>query len=332
MDNENINEAIKSAKELLYEMEIGELPVERYLMKAKRVARLIGDSDAQVWLNYELIGYPASYIFSGLGKCEKYALMGNRLQQSNNNYYRNSLPEFESMVYTAKISIDSISKYDYSIPIIKDFIVAAATQKVMGEQLLIIEKTKYKYTEYVKIFSSIKSSIHSYITDVLISLKLGNISESIFNESRNLVDEFVRCYCPKAAEQLVSISERIFEGNVESYSQALTSCRRLLLSIADIIFPASDEDYIDKKGKKRKVGIENYKNRILAFFENSKSTSSINIFASELEYLAARLDAVYEKSCKGVHDDIDKREAKLTIISTYIIISEIAHEYKFQKN
>lgn len=317
MNSENIKEAIKSSEQLLNEIEIMELPIEKFLMKAKRIAQLIEDKEAQKWFDFELNGYPEDFDFSGLGKCCKYITTGKR-SQSCFIFYSDSAPKFESMMYTSKIFIDSNMK-------IND------TKNVMEDNLKLLVSTQEKYFKYNEILSSIRSSIHSYTADVLISLKLGNISENIFSESRNLVDEFVRNYCPKAAEQLVSINDRILEGNIESFSQALTSCRRLLLSLANTIFPSRDE-YIDKKGKKRKVGVDDYKNRILAFLENSKSVSSIELVSSELEYLAARLDAVYEKTCKGVHVDVNKREAKLTIISTYILISEIAYEYKFQNN
>lgn len=39
-------------------MEMEDLAVERYLMLAKRLARLMRDADAQAWLDLEMRGYP----------------------------------------------------------------------------------------------------------------------------------------------------------------------------------------------------------------------------------------------------------------------------------
>ncbi|MDC7789561.1 hypothetical protein PQJ75_23655, partial [Rhodoplanes sp. TEM] len=102
------------------------------------------------------------------------------------------------------------------------------------------------------------------------------------------VDNFIRSYAPKAAEQLVSMSERMSEGSLESYSQALTTCRRLLLTVADAIFPARSEPYIDGGKKKRDVGPENYKNRLMAYLEVKRlSSGTEELIRSDLEHLAA---------------------------------------------
>jgi len=48
------------------------------------------------------------------------------------------------------------------------------------------------------------------------------------------------------------------------------------------------------------------------------------LVGSDLEHLCSGLDAIYEKSSKGVHADITIEEARLTIIQAYIFIGEIA--------
>jgi hypothetical protein len=41
--------------------------------------------------------------------------------------------------------------------------------------------------------------------------------------------------------------------------------------------------------------------------------------------LAARLDAIYEKTCKGVHAEVTAQEARLAVINTYLFIGEVAN-------
>jgi hypothetical protein len=90
------------------------------------------------------------------------------------------------------------------------------------------------------------------------------------------------------------------------------------------VFPAREEDWKDNSGKSRKVGAEQYKNRLLAFLAETGKTGSRELVASELEHLAGRLDAIYEKTCKGVHVNVSEQEAALTVIHTYLFIGEIA--------
>jgi hypothetical protein len=97
------------------------------------------------------------------------------------------------------------------------------------------------------------------------------------------------------------------------------------MTLADSIFPPSDTDWTDGAGKKRKVGAENYKNRLIAFIEtNLSSQSTRSLIENELEHLCSRLDSIYEKTCKGVHADVSAGEARLTIIQAYIFIGEVA--------
>jgi len=53
-------EALELSKELLADLELNRLPLSNCFMKASRLARLLGDSDALRTFQYELEGYPSS--------------------------------------------------------------------------------------------------------------------------------------------------------------------------------------------------------------------------------------------------------------------------------
>jgi len=76
-------EARAVATELLQNMETEELPIERYLLQAKRLARLLRDSDAQLWLDLETRGYPDKFDISSLGDCLKYAKAAGRITKDD---------------------------------------------------------------------------------------------------------------------------------------------------------------------------------------------------------------------------------------------------------
>jgi hypothetical protein len=195
----------------------------------------------------------------------------------------------------------------------------------MNTQLKVQLTYKESYVKNKGLFMSLRSSLHDYATDTYLAIELGDVAESIFENARKAVDTFVRSYCPKAAEQLVAVNERMAEGSAESLVAALTACRRLLMTVADAVFPARDTDWTDHSGKKRKVGAEQYKNRLLAFIsESNQRQGSLAIVESELEHLASRVDAVYEKTCKGVHADVSDQEARLAAIHTYLLLGEVA--------
>jgi hypothetical protein len=170
-----------------------------------------------------------------------------------------------------------------------------------------------------------RAALHSYATDNYLALEFGGVAEDLFASARATVDSFVRATCPRAAENLTAISERLVSNDPESRSAALTACRRLLQTVADAVFPPQDTPYTDTAGKQREVTLAHYKNRLLAFAESRiKSSSTRSILSSELQYLSARLDALYEKTCKGVHDEVGVSEARLAVMATYMFLAEIA--------
>jgi len=316
-------EARTAATDLLRKMETEELPAERYLLQAKRIARLLRDTDAQTWLNLEISGYREGLELSLLGNCLQYAKDAGRISDDG-KYYVTSLPRLEAACASDKQRVENASAKP-STGTAENFVAANATAKMFRDQLATLNSVKKTYLENVALYSAMKAAIHSYITDTLIALEFGDVAESIFDELRHDVDTFIRSHSPKSAEKLIAIAERMAEGNSEAFSEALTSCRRLLMTLADSVFPPSETDWTDSSGKKRKIGKENYKNRLIAFIESKILIGSTkSLLESDLEHLCSRLDAVYDKACKGVHADVSAEEARLTIIQAYIFIGEIA--------
>ncbi len=324
-----IDEARKVVLELLDLLESSSSSTELCLMKAKRLARLMRDSDAQIWLDLETRGYPDKYNFSQLGTCQKYAVAGGRIT-TKGEYYGRSLPGFEAIWRADEAHIASMRASSPVTIKAKDFTEKRATEALMSSQIALQSAYKKNYVESQSQLISLKAAIHNYATDTYIAIELGDISEDIFRQSRENIDSFVRAHCPRAAEQIVSIDERLRDNNTESLSVALTSCRRLLVTVADSIFPAQSNPWIDQKGKTRKVGKDEYKNRLLAFIETHLTGSSVaSLLSTEIEHLAAKLDAVVTMASKGVHSVVSVEEARITVIETYIFLGYIA---LFSKN
>jgi len=322
-----LTEARSVANDLLQKMETTELPIERHLLQAKRLARLLRDSDAQTWLVLEIRGYKDGFESKTLGNCLRYAQAAGRITKEG-RYYLTSLPRLEAACAADRQRVESATP-KATTETAENYLVASATTQMLHDQIEALNTVKEAYLKNVELFSSLKAAIHGYVTDTLIAIEFGDVAESIFDALRQDVDTFVRSHCPQAAEKLLAIAERMAEGTAEAYAEALTSCRRLLTTVADSVFPPSAEDWVDGSGKHRKVGADNYKNRLAAFIETRlTSESSRAILENELEHLCSRLDAVYEKVCKGVHADVSVEEARLAIIEGYIFIGEIARLQK----
>lgn len=311
--------ARQAVRDLLDLLENEAVPVERPLMKAQRLARLMRDEDAQRWLGLELSGYPDEFSATQLGTCAKYC---SRVYEDG-EVYTWSLPKIEA---DAKAAGELLNRFQTpsiggAANVGEARASAMLVQNVVGQLGKMAERLALASSS----LSALRAMVHRYASDVSLALELGDVAEEIFDEARVSVDRFVQTCCPQAAQQLVAVNERLREGSTESRSAALTACRRLFASVADAVFPPRNELIKDGAGRQRKVGPDEHKNRILAFVEERvRSDSSVAILGASIEHIASRLDVVYEKACKGVHVIVDPQEARLTVIETYLLLAEVA--------
>jgi hypothetical protein len=203
-----VDDAREVARVLLDELELGQAPILNSLMKAKRLARLIRDSDAEVWLDLETKGYPKEFNVSLLGSCRKYAIRGGRVTEDG-KYWLGSLPEFEGKLQIAEtarkglqfptnIAPSASSSNPMDAPGIH---VANALAKAMAGYQDTLSSISKNHAESVKLFSGLKGALHLYVTHCDHALAFSDVSESLFEKARADVDRFVRGVAPKAAER-----------------------------------------------------------------------------------------------------------------------------------
>ncbi len=305
---------LRQAKELSYvilgDLEINQLPISQILMKAKRLARMLHDSDAQKWLDYEIMGYPVVFDPIDLGSCKKYYMSDRPVIRDEKTRRPHSigLPHLESYINSTKI--ESVSK-----------IGANESQKM---QIL------NKHHELVNDFERLKTTIHNYVTEVNISLSVGDFAEDIFEDTRLAADKFIRENCPRAGEQLLAINERMKYYDPESFSQALHAVQKILGTVADTVVPSAEKIYLDKKGRERSMEPHQYLNRIFSYIEqNARNDPLLFMIESEMAYIFAKSEKSHEKN-RALHERLSKDDVELAIIHMYLIISEIAKIKKIE--
>ncbi|MGO3875512.1 MAG: helix-hairpin-helix domain-containing protein, partial [Psychrobacter celer] len=89
--------------------------------------------------------------------------------------------------------------------------------------------------------SYINKHCYSYISSLIDKLKYSGTVKSSFDLLKDAVDDKFLEINPELAEQLMLAFKSISSDNKEEWSQALTTCRRLLESLADNLYPANDK-------------------------------------------------------------------------------------------
>ena len=144
-----------------------------------------------------------------------------------------------------------------------------------------------------------------------------NKKVSLFTRNK-LLDDSNNLIYGNVLEQIPSVMSRLAEGNQESISQALTTCRRILESFADSIFPPI-EDTIEIGGNQLSLNASKYQNRINAYIHQRIESSTRKIRFRQ------NLSNLFDRVSTGVHKDVTAEEARALFLSTYLIIGEILH-------
>ena len=308
--NSNLRMAKELSNVILSDLEINQLSISQILMKAKRLARMLHDSDAQKWLDYEIMGYPVVFDPEELGSCKKYYTSDRPVirDEKTNRPHPIGLPHLESYINSTKI--ESVTK-----------IGANESQKM---QIL------NKHHELVNDFERLKTTIHNYVTEVNISLSVGDFAEDIFEDTRLAADRFIRENCPRAGEQLLAINEKMKYYDPDSFSQAIHAVQKILVIVADTVVPAAEKMYQDKKGRERSLEHHHVLNRIFSYIEqNSRNDPLLGMIESEMAYIFAKAEPGHEKA-KGLHERVSKDDVELAIIHMYLVIAEIAKIRKIE--
>ncbi|MCA1929961.1 helix-hairpin-helix domain-containing protein, partial [Rheinheimera sp.] len=112
----------------------------------------------------------------------------------------------------------------------------------------------------------------------------------------------------------------------EEWSQALTTCRRLIEALADQLYPCTNDI-----GNGRVLGKTQYVNRIWAFMDASiESKSNKELAKAHVDFLGSWLEKINKLSNKGVHAELGQLEATKAVFHTYLMIADIL-EYMEEK-
>jgi len=179
------------------------------------------------------------------------------------------------------------------------------------------------------IIERIKVRVHSFLSETEAQLILGQFHSDLFERNRRYVDLLLQRIAPEALEQLAAAYRRGTEGDAESRSQALLSCRRVLKSLADALYPPPGKPVIGADGQERDLTEEKYIARLWQFvFERVGRTTSGDLLMSNVHDLGNRIDRLYDLANKGVHDQVTQPEVDQCLIQTYLAAGDLLRVYE----
>ncbi|WP_371782133.1 hypothetical protein [Streptosporangium subroseum] len=174
------------------------------------------------------------------------------------------------------------------------------------------------------ILSRIKDQLYRFLLETERQIQYGQVNAEIFERTQRYVDDSLRAIDSSVLDMFHSAYRRVEDGDPESLSHALTSCRRIIKAVADALYPARSEPVIGEDGVSRKLDDSKYVNRLIHFVsENLGKHGSGEVLQTTLDQLGRRLRSLDGLASKGVHDSVSSQEVDTCVIQTYLTIGDI---------
>lgn len=325
-------ESYELTNDLLADLELERLSLSGCVMKAARLARLVGDDDHFLVFRHELSGYPSTP--NGV-EPQVWRLLkaADRIKQVKKTDGKSK--DIVETIERAEIrSITSIEENAATLKMRLSFFQPQPTNISSANpnqyvhppfrNLQVEAQIAESYRDEMAALAARRAFVYSFALAKHFELRVSSAAEDIFAGYRERVDQYLGNLIPDELRRLDSIRGNLTSDNPEDWANAGHSCRRLLQAVADVLYPSSDQPAKSASGKVVQIGKDNYINRLVMFCE-SKTTSgvSLKVMSSDLRYIGERLDSVFSAAQKGSHAEIDLSEAQRFVIHTYLLIGDI---------
>ncbi|MFE7673423.1 hypothetical protein ACFU5N_14550 [Streptomyces albidoflavus] len=286
------------------DIELKRLKASEIVLKASRLARLVGHAELTEFLGFERSGYPiddSSRVW--IGRAGRWA------DQEKGTCYPQSIAKVEAQVESGQQAIDAMrggGNYSGDMALV-------ASSKHDGR---ILQSSAHLGT-WAGICGQVVATVYDMAAEIYHELLFSELQASLFADIQERVDGSLAAASGTALEKIERISDRLRDGDPESVSQALTTCRRLIDSAADYVFPARDEPYKIGDEVDLRVGPQQVLNRLQAY------THTCGASKSRRDRMRRTLVDLYGRCSAGTHAEVTINEARFIFLQTYIALGEI---------
>lgn len=326
--NQKVEKALLACDKVIDGIEDETITTSSALLLCLKIARLTNDADAIIWLQYECSGYP----LNDHGYIEQAAFNiankhGRGIREEGKTFIFSELAaELEEKIYAQQQSINNFTTNGVSVG--GDHAYIAMENLTRNTNVMTSSIVKSVILSQ-KMLSKLKANYYEFALTKQIELKFGNAASGVFDRYRQKADVAFSSLSKKILLKLQALEGNLDTHNPEKYSQALTTCRRLLENVAEELFEKHFHDYNSKiyqtkSGKQIDVSEGHYKNKLSAVIEKlTDKASNKTLVGSNIIYLLDWIANLVDMQCKGVHAEVTEEDAERCIIQTYICLGDI---------
>lgn len=135
------------------------------------------------------------------------------------------------------------------------------------------------------------------------------------------VNNYFKIHSKDVYAKLQKASQLFDSNDVEDHSLLLTEVRRAIKAVADFFYPAVKEPVKCSDGATRKLGNQEYLNRLWEYLAKTIGKSrSDDLLHTELDVLGVYAEKLDTIASKGVHSNALAMEAKQGLLSLYVFL------------
>jgi hypothetical protein len=324
MATTSVSSGVKAdlAADLLADIELNRLVTEALLLKASRLARVVGAEQVQKILRLELGGY-----YTDVSEwADIAAWTGRWVDREKNRGWWGPLTEIETRLEMLRIELQQCRVPDVQLSLSS----ANPHEMVTGwggntsqsvavpvnAVLLRMREIRNEVEQLSGIRGRVLKIVYDFVSSTYYELAFSSTAGSVFEKFQAEVDAKLSGANGSDIEHLAAIAERLATGDTEAISHAMTSCRRLIEAVADMLFqPRAAPVFID--GQPVEVGQQQYLNRLNCYAAERVDSGS------RRARIRKALREIHQRVSAGVHDDITQDEARALSLQTYAVLGEI---------
>lgn len=310
------------ASDLVDDIELGRLAPENLLLKAARLARLMANERISNWIDRELTGYFSDDPIS----LEWMGHTGRYTDAEKQIGYWMSFAQIDAQIAANKLQMQQLqlpsihfapssSNPSELVTGFAGLTVTTATAPVQAV-LRQLNELNGHVSQLSGVRSKVLALLHRFVTKTYYELLFGSQQESLFEKQRAIIDSELASSCGDVLKKVPSVYDRLRDGDSESISQALTTCRRILDAFADSVYPAS-EDTLTIGDNVLKLTASHHQNRINAFVHAHCAS------VSRRKRIRRALEDIYDRLSTAVHQDVTAEEARFLFLQTYLLMGEV---------
>lgn len=317
------------------------MSVAAILRRCQRIASLRGDAAALIWLTLESMDIPNERMHKSDVATESLAarllkdVPGDRANADWSAAYDGYIKRRALQSDPPQANLRSVQQIEELLQMLRDEESASLTPPPPGMRDYDLGKHVNTQREtraslmttrlpIEAVLARVKDRLWMFLTETEYELTFGEATGTTFDRLRAYVDKQLTMISPPALEQFQVAYRRLRDGGVEDRAHALTSCRRVLKTLADELYPARAEPVKGSDGKLRVLNDAKFVNRLLQYvIETVGSHENGAVVQAMLSDVDARLQALNDLASKGVHSSVSTYEVDTCVVQTYLVVADM---------